>query len=200
MNGNSKLHGLLLERVIATRERKLEIDREIWKEFGTKKAVLMSDMSGFSRLTRKHGILHFLSLIAKQRELLTPVFRSYGGEVIKCEADNFLVCFDDEKSAVNASIAVHEMTFEYNNRVPEHEQIITSHGIDFGDILHFGDDVFGDCVNIASKLGEDIAEGYETLISETIYKKLSERIRDKFESDYTKISKMDIGFYRRKHI
>src|SRR3954454_23407207 len=72
-----------------------EIDAEIWQRFGRTQAVLVLDMCGFSRLTMRYGITHFLAMIRRLGLLVRPVVSAAGGRVVKAEADNLFAVFDD---------------------------------------------------------------------------------------------------------
>ncbi|HEX3308885.1 MAG TPA: hypothetical protein VHS32_21760, partial [Streptosporangiaceae bacterium] len=60
-----------------------EIDAEIWQRFGRTQAVLVLDMCGFSRLTMRYGITHFLAMIRRLGLLVRPVVAAAGGRVVK---------------------------------------------------------------------------------------------------------------------
>src|SRR2546423_14806135 len=64
------------------------------------------DMSGFSRQTLRHGIIHFLAQIHRMHSIATPVVESHGGEVIKYEADNIFAVFPEVEQAGEAAGAV----------------------------------------------------------------------------------------------
>jgi class 3 adenylate cyclase len=146
-----------------TRQR---IERGLWDEFGSEQTVFVLDMSGFSLLTRKYGIVHYLSMVRRMQLTTKPIAESYGGKLIKYEADNCFAVFPDPLSAVNAAIAMQHAFHASNLLTADDLDIQISCGIDFGKILIVGnEDCFGDAVNRASKLGEDIATSGEILIT-----------------------------------
>lgn len=142
------------------------IENELWTEYGTERAVFVLDMSGFSMLTRKYGIIHYLSMVKRMQLTTEPIVKSYGGSMIKYEADNCFAIFPDPLSAVNAALAM-QHAFEASNLMTSDDlDIYISCGIDYGKILVIKDqDCFGDAVNRASKLGEDVASAREILIT-----------------------------------
>lgn len=142
------------------------IENELWNEYGTKRAVFVLDMSGFSLLTRKYGIVHYLSMVKRMQLTTEPIVKSYGGSMIKYEADNCFAIFPDPLSAVNAALVI-QHAFEASNLLTSNDlDIYVSCGIDYGKILVIkGQDCFGDAVNRASKLGEDVAAAREILIT-----------------------------------
>jgi len=142
------------------------IEDSLWDEFGAEYAVFILDMSGFSLLTRRYGIVHYLSMVRRMQLTTKPIVKSYGGSMIKYEADNCFAVFPDPLSAVNAAIAMQHAFRAANLLTPDDFDIHISCGIDYGKILIIGhEDCFGDPVNRASKMGEDLACSGEILIT-----------------------------------
>jgi len=167
-----------LDRLLALRnehpERLAAIDRQIFEAFGATHAVLVLDMCGFSRLTVRHGITHFLGMIHRLHGIVCPLVVGNGGRVVKTEADNVFAVFDTAAAAVTVARAIHENLRQANVYLPADWDLHVSLGIGFGKILLVGDhDMFGSEVNIASKLGEDIAGQSETFLTEAARAQLS---------------------------
>lgn len=142
------------------------IEDALWSEYGAEYAVFVLDMSGFSLLTRKYGIVHYLSMVRRMQLTTEPIVKSYGGIMIKYEADNCFAVFPDPLSAVNAAIAMQHAFHASNLLTSDDLDIHISCGIDYGKILLIGqEDCFGDPVNRASKIGEDLAAAGEILIT-----------------------------------
>ena len=164
---SKKFHEMLLvfSQSELTEERH-KIEDSLWDEFGAEYAVFVLDMSGFSLLTRKYGIVHYLSMVRRMQMTTEPIVKTYGGFMIKYEADNCFAVFPDPLSAVNAAIAM-QHAFRAENLVTSDDlDIHISCGIDYGKILIVGhEDCFGDPVNRASKMGEDLAVAGEILIT-----------------------------------
>jgi adenylate cyclase len=99
-----------LERLLGLRnehpERLLELDREIHESFAETHAVMVLDMCGFSRLTARHGIIHFLSMIHRLHGIVLPIVGAHGGTVVKTEADNVFAVFPDVAPAVATAIEI----------------------------------------------------------------------------------------------
>jgi adenylate cyclase len=164
---SEKFHEMLLSfsqsEMIDERQK---IEHSLWGEFGAEYAVFVLDMSGFSLLTRKYGIVHYLSMVRRMQMTTEPIVKSYGGFMIKYEADNCFAVFPDPLSAVNAAIAMQHAFSAENLLTSEDLDIHISCGIDYGKILVVGrEDCFGDPVNRASKMGEDLAVAGEILIT-----------------------------------
>ncbi len=142
------------------------IESTLWAEYGAEYAVFVLDMSGFSLLTRKYGIVHYLSMVRRMQLTTEPIVKAYGGSMIKYEADNCFAVFPDPLAAVNAAIAMQHAFSAANLLTSDDLDIHIACGIDYGKILVVGhEDCFGDPVNRASKMGEDLARGGEILIT-----------------------------------
>ena len=147
-------------------DERQKIESSLWDEFGAEYAVFVLDMSGFSLLTRKYGIVHYLSMVRRMQMTTEPIVKSYGGFMIKYEADNCFAVFPDPLSAVNAAIAMQHAFRAENLLTSDDLDIHISCGIDYGKILIVGhEDCFGDPVNRASKMGEDLAVAGEILVT-----------------------------------
>jgi class 3 adenylate cyclase len=147
-------------------DERQKIEHSLWDEFGAEYAVFVLDMSGFSLLTRKYGIVHYLSMVRRMQMTTEPIVKSYGGFMIKYEADNCFAVFPDPLSAVNAAIAMQHAFRAENLLTSDDLDIHISCGIDYGKILVVGhEDCFGDPVNRASKMGEDLAVAGEILVT-----------------------------------
>lgn len=150
-----------------------QIEKTLWTEFGTTGAVLVMDMSGFSRLTQKYGIVHYLSMVRRMQMTVQPIIEHLGGQVVKFEADNCFAMFDQVLPAVRAAIRINIAFDAINTFTDEPFDIRVSIGIDYGNILLIGGpDYFGETVNCASKLGEDVAGPGEILLTEKAFQQL----------------------------
>jgi len=146
-------------------ERKI-IENTLWESYGQEQAVFVLDMSGFSRLTRKYGIIHYLSMVRRMQLTTGPIVKSFDGYMIKYDADNCFALFPAPLNAVNAAIAMQHAFDAANILTADDLDIRIGCGIDFGRILVVGnEDCFGDAVNRASKLGEDVAEAGDILVT-----------------------------------
>lgn len=149
------------------------IEAKLWKDFGVVKTVFVLDLSGFSLLTHKYGIVHYLSMVRRMQLIAQPIIEKAGGVVVKFEADNCFAIFDDPQSAVQIAIALNRAFDEINVYTAEQFDIRVAIGIDHGDVLLIGGpDYFGETVNTASKLGEDQARPGEILITERALAKI----------------------------
>jgi class 3 adenylate cyclase len=143
-----------------------EIEEDLWRDYGAERVVFVLDMAGFSLLTRKYGIIHYLSMVRRMQLTAEPIIATYGGTLIKFEADNCFATFPDTLAAVHAAIAM-QLAFNASNLLTSDDfDVHISCGIDQGKILLVGnEDCFGDPVNRACKLGEDVAASGEILVT-----------------------------------
>ncbi len=167
MTQTSKFQDLLLGYSQESNEgERKKIEENIWREYGSENTVLVLDMSGFSLLTRKYGIVHYLSMVRRMQLTADPIITGHGGKVIKFEADNCFAVFPNPLSAVRAAISMQHAYASANLLTSDDLDIHISIGIDYGKILIVnGEDIFGDAVNRACKMGEDIGSADEILIS-----------------------------------
>jgi adenylate cyclase len=173
-----------------------EIETELWNAYGTERVVFVLDMSGFSLLTRKYGIIHYLSMVRRMQLTAEPIVKTYGGSLLKFEADNCFAVFPDTLSAVHAAIAL-QLAFDASNLLTSDDfDVHISCGIDYGKILIVGnEDCFGDAVNRACKLGEDIAAAGEILVTQDAINAITSELDFKLREVNISVSGLDIPAY-----
>jgi adenylate cyclase len=160
-----------LEKLIRERlkpgSNKEDIDKRIWDLFGETWAVMFTDLSGFSRQVAEFGIIHFLQIIHESQRIVFPCIDQFDGIMLKMEGDSMLVIFRRPEKAIASAIAMQKAAKEYNVGRDEAEQMLLCIGLGYGKMLRIGDnDTFGAEVNASSKLGEDIADPWEILVTE----------------------------------
>lgn len=142
------------------------IDRRIWSMFGETWCVVFTDMSGFSRRAAREGIVPFLALIHQLGKICHPVIAKHGGLLLKTIADSYMILFRNPKDAMAACIEMQQAIQRYNSLALAPDHIYLCCGLGHGEILKLGDqDAFGVEVNFAAKLGEDLADPYEILLT-----------------------------------
>ena len=151
----------------ASDEGRHKIETQLWDEYGAEHAIFVLDMSSFSLFTRKYGIVHYLSMVRRMQLTVEPIIEAYEGSMIKFEADNCLAIFPDTLPAIRAAVAM-QLAFDASNLLTSDEfDVRIACGIDYGKILIIGnEDCFGDAVNRACKLGEDVAAAGEILVTQ----------------------------------
>jgi class 3 adenylate cyclase len=142
------------------------MEGDIWQKYGSENTAFVLDMSGFSLLTRKYGIVHYLSMIRRMQLTVDPIIASHGGRIIKFEADNCFAVFPAPASAARTAITIQHAIAAANLLTSEDMDIHVAIGIDYGKILILNeDDMYGDAVNRACKMGEDLGKADEILIT-----------------------------------
>jgi class 3 adenylate cyclase len=194
-NSRANLERILGE-MIEQPEQRAELAQAVEEIFSQDKAVLVLDMTGFSRTTQRHGIVSFLLMIHQMQLIARPCVDAHGGLLVKAEADNLFCLFDTVADAVRAGQDILERLNAANLLLPEDRRLFVSIGIGFGNILNVADeDLFGNEVNLASKLGEDVAERGEILLTAAARAQLHEAdilIREETVS----ISGLDVMYYK----
>jgi class 3 adenylate cyclase len=188
-----RLDALLL-RIINRPAEEPAITEEIQQAFTQRRAVMVLDMSGFSRVTQRYGIVAFLVMIMKMRGLSEPIIEAHNGDLVKAEGDNLFCLFPDVDDALGASMEIMAGLAQLNLTQPADRQLYASIGIGYGDVLVLEHaDMFGDEVNKASKLGEDIARAGEILLTASARMRLRLAL-DLREAKKT-ISKLKLVYY-----
>jgi class 3 adenylate cyclase len=160
---------LLIEERLNPKSDKARIDKRIWNLFGEKWAVLYTDLAGFSRNAAEFGIIHFLQTIYESHRLLVPVIQHGNGILLKTEGDSLMVIYRSVDDAVRSAIAMQQCCHHHSKDLPPEDKVLLCIGIGYGDMLRIGDqDVFGEEVNAACKLGEDTAKAHEILITSAV--------------------------------
>jgi class 3 adenylate cyclase len=137
-------------------------------------AILAADVVGYSRLMQADEVGTLEALKAHRRELLDPVIAGHHGRIVKTTGDGALVEFGSVVDAVGCAVAIQRGMISRNVNVAEDKRIVFRIGINVGDIIIDGDDIFGDGVNIAARL-ETLCEPGGLCISRTA----NDQVRDK---------------------
>jgi adenylate cyclase len=120
-------------------------------------AILAADVAGYSRLmgADEEGTLDRLK--AHRRELVDPKIKEHRGRIVKTTGDGMLVEFSSVVDAVRCAVEIQRGMADRNADTAEDERLAFRIGVNLGDIIVDGDDIYGDGVNIAARL-EALAE------------------------------------------
>ena len=160
-----KLMSYLRRRARGKPKDRPTMDCKTFPKLFRKRAVVFTDTADFTIRTARDGILHFLMVFEEVAREAARVVRRTGGDLVKVEADSFLIRYDDVKAACRGVAELEDAMQRFNQKRPENERIYFSYGIGYGDVLDLDEDMFGLEVNLASKLGEDLAEPGEALLT-----------------------------------
>src|SRR5712691_11394041 len=120
-------------------------------------AILAADVAGYSRLMGADEEGTHERLKALRRELLDPKIAEHKGRIVKTTGDGMLVEFASVVDAVRCAVAVQQAMAERNTGAEADDRIELRIGINLGDVIVEGDDLYGDGVNIAARI-EALAE------------------------------------------
>jgi class 3 adenylate cyclase len=198
MSPEPTLESLLFDYINAGNAKTRDaIEQRIWETFGMTGAVLVLDMSGFTRTTQDKGIVYYLAMIERMQTIVRPIIEQYGGEVVKFEADNCFARFPAVAKAVDAAIGINIAVAATNRTTPDDVDIGVACGIDHGRFLLVdGGDFWGSPVNRACKLGEDIGAAGDILVTREAVDELEDRARFRLEPGTHAISGLQIEAYR----
>src|SRR5213596_4164738 len=112
---------------------------------------MFTDMVGYSALSQRDAKLA-MELLEEHRELLREIFPRFHGTEIKTIGDAFLVEFNSALEAAQCAIEIQRTLAKRNHDVSAERRIELKIGIHIGDVVHRGGDVYGDGVNIASRI------------------------------------------------
>jgi TolB-like protein len=143
-------------------------------------AILAADVAGYSRLmgADEEGALERLN--ALRRELLDPKIAEHRGRLVKTTGDGLLVEFASVVDAMRCAVEVQQAIPERNTGVAADDRIELRIGINLGDVIVEGDDIYGDGVNIAARI-EALADPGGVLVSNTVHDHVRDRLPFVFE-------------------
>jgi TolB-like protein/class 3 adenylate cyclase/cytochrome c-type biogenesis protein CcmH/NrfG len=142
--------------------------------------ILAADVVGYSRLMAADEAGTLTSLKALRRELIEPKTAAYHGRVVKLMGDGTLMEFGSVVDAVTFAVDVQRAMALRNADVPKDQRITYRIGINIGDIIVEGDDIYGDGVNIAARL-EALAEPGGICVSRPVHTQIKGKVDTTFE-------------------
>jgi len=140
---------------------------------------MFTDMVGYTSISQRNEDLA-LSLLEKQSGILLPAIKSHGGIPVKTMGDAHLAEFESALEAVKCAVEIQSGVREYLSSASKDEHFKLRIGIHVGDVVHRDDDVFGDAVNIASRI-EPLAEPGGICISQQVYDQVNNKLSLVFE-------------------
>src|ERR1700686_2954272 len=142
-------------------------------------AIMFTDMVGYSALSQRDDKLA-LELLEEHRQLLREIFPRFNGTEIKTIGDAFLVEFNSALEAAQCAIEIQRTLAKRNHDVTADRRIELKIGIHIGDVVHRGGDVYGDGVNIASRI-ELLAGAGGICISMDVERQIRNAVETRFE-------------------
>ncbi len=143
-------------------------------------AILAADVVGYSRLMEQDEDGTLALLNSRRRDVLEPSVTEHHGRVFKSTGDGFLVEFGSAVNAVQCAVELQERMAAANSDQPDESQIVLRIGVNLGDVMVEGSDLFGEGVNIAARL-EGLAQPGGILVSGTAYDHVRNKVKVGFE-------------------
>jgi len=131
-------------------------------------AILAADVAGYSRLMGADEEGTLATLKARRRDILQPLVAKHRGRIVKVMGDGVLVEFASAVSAVQCAVHLQQAMAAANRDLPDDRHIKLRVGVNLGDLMVEGSDLYGDGVNIAARL-EELAEPGCVFVSQTVF-------------------------------
>ncbi|MCK1740535.1 SUMF1/EgtB/PvdO family nonheme iron enzyme [Bradyrhizobium sp. 139] len=144
-------------------------------------AIIVGDIASYSRLMQADEEGTHVRVKRIERDLIQPSIVEHHGSLVKTTGDGFIAIFDSPVEAVRCSIVIQQNLVGRNTSLPKDSRIEYRIGVNLGDVIVEPDDVYGDGVNIASRL-EGIAEPGQVYISGAIYEQIKHKVVCGYES------------------
>ncbi|NQV53874.1 MAG: tetratricopeptide repeat protein [Flavobacteriales bacterium] len=138
-------------------------------------AIMFTDIVGYSAMSQRNEELA-MELLEHHRSILREVFKPFRGQEIKTIGDAFLVEFSSALDAVNCGIEIQDALHNYNLNSSEERQVVLRIGIHVGDVIHRDGDIYGDGVNISSRI-EPLANPGGICISEDVARLVQNKLK-----------------------
>ncbi|HEU4825320.1 MAG TPA: adenylate/guanylate cyclase domain-containing protein [Dongiaceae bacterium] len=143
-------------------------------------AILVADVVGYGRLMEVDEAGTLATLKHRRQMVLTPLLAKHGGRIIKFMGDGVLVEFGSAVNAVSCAVALQGAMAAANAGLPDEKWIVLRIGINLGDVIIEGGDLYGDGINVAARL-EALAEPGGICVSDTVQRQVKGRIEQAFE-------------------
>lgn len=138
-------------------------------------AILAADVVGYSRLMERDETSTLTGLKARWKEVLEPLVERHRGRVFKRMGDGVLVEFSSAVSAVECAAELQQAMIAANGDLPVDQRIVLRVGVNLGDVMVDGSDLYGDGVNVAARI-EGLAEPGGVAISDGVHEHLRGRV------------------------
>jgi adenylate cyclase len=138
-------------------------------------AIVAADVVGYSRLMGRDESGTLSALKALRRDVVDPPIAAHGGRIVKTTGDGLLLEFPSVVDAVRCVVEVQKAMADRSAAMPEDKRIAFRVGVNLGDIIIEGDDIFGDGVNIAARL-QEIAPPGGVAVSNRVHDDVQDRL------------------------
>src|SRR5215468_1917947 len=135
-------------------------------------ALLAADVVGYTRMMQADETGTLAALKSRRTEILQPLVSKHHGRIIKVMGDGVLVEFASAVSAVQCAVDLQQAMAVSNRELSDDRQIMLRIGINLGDVIVEGSDLYGDGVNIAARL-EPLAEPGSVFVSDKVHREVA---------------------------
>jgi TolB-like protein/class 3 adenylate cyclase len=142
--------------------------------------ILAADVVGYSRLMELDEAGTMAQLRARRHDVLMPAVARQGGRIFKVMGDGVLIEFTSVVNAVECAIDLQKAMQAQNTGLPVHQHILLRIGINLGDVIVEGSDLYGDGVNLAARL-ESLAEPGGICVSGDVYRQVRSKLQMQFQ-------------------
>jgi TolB-like protein len=143
-------------------------------------AILAADVVGYSRMMERDEAGTLAALKHRRKVTLEPLVARHQGRVFKVTGDGVLVQFDSAVNAVQCAIDLQQEMAAANQPLPDDQRIVLRIGVNLGDVMVEGSDLYGEGVNVAARL-ESIVEPGGILVSATTHDYVRNKIKVRFD-------------------
>ncbi|WFU27151.1 SUMF1/EgtB/PvdO family nonheme iron enzyme [Bradyrhizobium sp. CB1717] len=144
-------------------------------------AIIVGDIASYSRIMQADEEGTHVRVKRIERDIIQPSIVEHHGTLVKTTGDGFIAIFDSPVEAVRCSIVIQQNLIGRNAPLPKHSRLEYRIGVNLGDVIVEPDDVYGDGVNIATRI-EGIAEPGQVYISGAIYEQIKHKVVCGYES------------------
>jgi len=142
----------------------MPIDQKVTRKL---KAILSADVKGYSLLMADDEVAT-INTLKNYRNIMSACIEQHGGRVVDAVGDNLLAEFGSVVDAVQCAVEVQKELKDKNQDIPEDKRLVFRIGVNIGDVIQDGDRIFGDGVNVASRI-EGLADAGGVCISRNGY-------------------------------
>ncbi len=154
-------------------------------------AILAADVVGYSRLMGQDEVSTLAALKTHRKEVIDPKIAEHKGRVVKLMGDGALVEFPSVVEATQCAAEIQRTMALRNAAVPREQQIEFRIGINLGDVIVEGDDIYGDGVNVAARL-EGLAEPGGICLRRAV----RNQVRDKLDLDFEDLGEIEVSVHQ----
>jgi adenylate cyclase len=143
-------------------------------------AILAADVVGYSRLMELDEAGTLAALKTRRRDVFQPAIARHRGRIVKVMGDGVLVEFASAVDAVECAVALQEAMEAANSGLPKDRRIVLRIGINLGDVMVEGQDLYGEGVNIAARI-EALAEPGSVVVSGKVRQEVANKLKLRFD-------------------